>query len=131
MPLIALGLNHLTAPVALRERVAIDADATPPALAELAAQPGVDEAMILSTCNRTELYCSVREGSESAPEAWLHARNQMTPGRLDEFLYRHTDGDAVRHVFRVATGLESMVLAVLVSWAIKFASEIVHYRRGS
>ena len=110
MPLIALGLNHLTAPVALRERVAIDADATPPALVELAAQPGVDEAMILSTCNRTELYCSVREGSENAPEAWLHARNQMTPGRLDEFLYRHTDGDAVRHVFRVATGLESMVL---------------------
>jgi len=110
MPLIALGLNHLTAPVALREQVAIDADATPPALAELAAQPGVDEAMILSTCNRTELYCSVREGCEHAPEAWLHARNQMTPGRLDEFLYRHTDGDAVRHVFRVATGLESMVL---------------------
>jgi glutamyl-tRNA reductase len=110
MPLIALGLNHLTAPVALREQVAIDADATPPALAELAAQPGVDEAMILSTCNRTELYCSVREGCEHSPEAWLHARNQMTPGRLDEFIYRHTDGDAVRHVFRVATGLESMVL---------------------
>jgi len=110
MPLIALGLNHLTAPVALREQVAIDADATPPALATLAAQPGVDEAMILSTCNRTELYCSVHEGAENVPELWLHARNQMTPGRLDEFLYRHTDGDAVRHVFRVATGLESMVL---------------------
>ncbi|HJR14690.1 MAG TPA: glutamyl-tRNA reductase [Rhodanobacteraceae bacterium] len=110
MPLIALGLNHLTAPVTLREQVAIDADATPPALAELAAQPGVDEAMILSTCNRTELYCSVRDGAERAPAAWLHARNQMTPGRLDEFLYRHTDGDAVRHVFRVATGLESMIL---------------------
>ena len=110
MPLIALGLNHLTAPIALRERVAIDADAAPPALIELAAQPGVDEALILSTCNRTELYCSVRDGAERAPEAWLHTHNQMTPGRLDEFLYRHTDGDAVRHVFRVATGLESMVL---------------------
>ena len=110
MPLIALGLNHLTAPVALRERVAIDADATPPALADLAAQPGVDEAMILSTCNRTELYCSVREGAEQSPSNWLHARNQMTPGRLDEFLYLHTDDAAVRHVFRVATGLESMVL---------------------
>jgi glutamyl-tRNA reductase len=110
MPLIALGLNHLTAPVALRERVAIEADATPPALAELASQPGVEEALILSTCNRTELYCSVREGTELAPESWLHAYHQMTPGRLDEFLYRHVDGDAVRHVFRVATGLESMVL---------------------
>lgn len=110
MPLIALGLNHLTAPVALRERVAIDADATPPALAALASQPGVDEAMILSTCNRTELYCSVQAGAEDAPQRWLHAHNQMTPGRLDEFLYRHADGEAVRHVFRVATGLESMVL---------------------
>ncbi|MGH8160745.1 MAG: glutamyl-tRNA reductase [Gammaproteobacteria bacterium] len=110
MPLIALGLNHLTAPVAVRERVAIDADATAPALAELAALSGVEEAMILSTCNRTELYCSVQDGAEGAPEAWLHARNQMTPGRLDEFLYRHTDGEAVRHVFRVATGLESMIL---------------------
>jgi glutamyl-tRNA reductase len=110
MPLIALGLNHLTAPVALREQVAIDADATPPALADLAAQPGVDEAVILSTCNRTELYCSVHAGAEHAPESWLHARNQMTPGRLDEFLYRRSDGEAVRHVFRVATGLESMVL---------------------
>ena len=110
MPLIALGLNHLTAPVALRERVAIDANATPPALADLAAQPGVEEAMILSTCNRTELYCSVRDGAERTPENWLHARYQMTPGRLDEFLYRHTDDEAVRHVFRVATGLDSMVL---------------------
>ena len=110
MPLIALGLNHLTAPVALREQVAIDAAATPPALADLAAQPGVDEAMILSTCNRTELYCSVDDGAEGVPQAWLHHRNQMTPGRLDEFLYRHTDDEAVRHMFRVATGLESMVL---------------------
>lgn len=110
MPLIALGLNHLTAPVALRERLAIDADATGPALEELAAQSGVEEAMILSTCNRTELYCSVQGGAEGVPTAWLHARNQMTPGRLDEFLYRHTDGEAVRHVFRVATGLESMIL---------------------
>ncbi|HEX7349188.1 MAG TPA: glutamyl-tRNA reductase [Rhodanobacteraceae bacterium] len=110
MPLIALGLNHLTAPVALREQVAIDAAATAPALADLAAQPGVDEAMILSTCNRTELYCSVTAGAEGVPQAWLHHRNQMTPGRLDEFLYRHTDDEAVRHMFRVATGLESMVL---------------------
>ncbi len=110
MPLIALGLNHRTAPVALRERVAIDPDATPPALADLAAQPGVEEAMILSTCNRTELYCSVETGAEDAPGTWLHMRNQLTPGRLDEFLYRHADGQAVRHVFRVATGLESMIL---------------------
>lgn len=110
MALIALGLNHLTAPVALRERVAFPADATGPALAELAAQPGVREAAILSTCNRTELYCNVDAGAEAAPVEWLRRHRELTSGRLDEFLYRHEDADAVRHLFRVATGLESMVL---------------------
>jgi glutamyl-tRNA reductase len=110
MPLIALGLNHLTAPVALREQVAFDPDATPPALSALAAQGGVEEALILSTCNRTELYCSVGEGAEEAPLEWLHRHHRLSPGRLDEFLYRHDEGAAVRHMFRVATGLDSMVL---------------------
>ncbi|HZY32502.1 MAG TPA: glutamyl-tRNA reductase, partial [Rhodanobacter sp.] len=64
MPLIALGLNHLTAPVSLREQVAFDADAAGEALHELAREPGVEEAMILSTCNRTELYVGVAAGAE-------------------------------------------------------------------
>ncbi|MBS0432887.1 MAG: glutamyl-tRNA reductase [Proteobacteria bacterium] len=110
MPLVALGLNHLTAPVALREQVAFDPEDTPPALGELAAERGVEEALILSTCNRTELYCTVGEGAEDAPLAWLHRHHRLSPGRLDEFLYRHDGDDAVRHVFRVATGLDSMVL---------------------
>ncbi|MBB3227465.1 glutamyl-tRNA reductase [Luteibacter sp. Sphag1AF] len=110
MPLIALGLNHLTAPVSLREQVAFDATAAPEALGDLARQPGVEEAMILSTCNRTELYVSVAEGAEAVPQAWLSRQHRLTPQRLDEFLYRHDEGDAVRHMFRVATGLDSMVL---------------------
>jgi glutamyl-tRNA reductase len=110
MALIALGLNHLTAPLALRERVAFPADATSPALAELMAEPGVHEAAILSTCNRTELYCTVETGAEAVPAAWLHRHQELTRERVDEFLYRHHDADAVRHLFRVATGLESMVL---------------------
>ncbi|WP_036140103.1 glutamyl-tRNA reductase [Luteibacter sp. 9135] len=110
MPLIALGLNHLTAPVSLREQVAFDAAAAPEALDELVRQPGVEEAMILSTCNRTELYCSVAEGFEGAPGLWLSRQHRMTPQRLDEFLYRHDEHEAVRHMFRVATGLDSMVL---------------------
>jgi glutamyl-tRNA reductase len=110
MPLIALGLNHLTAPVALREQVAFDSENTAPALADLAAQNGVDEALILSTCNRTELYCNVSEGAEDAPLNWLHRHHRLNPGRLDEFLYRHEEDAAVRHMFRVATGLDSMVL---------------------
>ena len=110
MPLIALGLNHLTAPVALRERVAIDTDDTPPALADLVAQPGVEEALILSTCNRTELYVEVDAGAEAVPQNWLVAQHRLTERRIDEFLYRHHENDAVRHLFRVATGLDSMVL---------------------
>ncbi|MEN6540540.1 MAG: glutamyl-tRNA reductase, partial [Mizugakiibacter sp.] len=67
MPLIALGLNHLTAPVALREQVAFAPEETSAALTDLAGQPGVEEALILSTCNRTELYCSVAPGTEATP----------------------------------------------------------------
>ena len=110
MALIALGLNHLTAPLAYREQVAFAPEDTAAALAELTAQPGVREAAILSTCNRTELYCTVDSGNEAVPGTWLQRHHQLTGERLDEFLYRHADADAVRHLFRVATGLESMVL---------------------
>lgn len=110
MPLIALGLNHLTAPVALREQVAFDPATAGPALRELSHEPGVEEALILSTCNRTELYVSVASGAEAVPQAWLSRHHRLTPGKLDEFLYRHDEQEAVRHMFRVATGLDSMVL---------------------
>ena len=110
MSLIALGLNHLSAPVDLREQVAFDADAAGPALRELNAQPGVEEALILSTCNRTELYVSVQAGAEDVPRAWLSRHHHIAPGKLDAYLYRHDEEDAVRHMFRVATGLDSMVL---------------------
>ncbi|MCC6440361.1 glutamyl-tRNA reductase [Dokdonella sp.] len=110
MALIALGLNHLCAPVALRERAAFSTDDTVGALGDLVAQPGVREAVILSTCNRTELYCNVDSGAESSPFEWLHRHQQLHGANIDEFLYRHTEADAVRHLFRVATGLESMVL---------------------
>lgn len=110
MALIALGLNHLTAPVALRDRVAFPAETTSPALAQLVAEPGVREAAILSTCNRTELYCTVEAGAEAVPARWLQRHHGLTHAGFDEFLYRHEDADAVRHLFRVATGLESMIL---------------------
>jgi glutamyl-tRNA reductase len=110
MALIALGLNHRCAPVALRERAAFTPDATCGALTELISQPGVREAAILSTCNRTELYCHVDAGAESSPFEWLHRHQKLHGANIEEFLYRHHDADAVRHLFRVATGLESMVL---------------------
>ncbi|HZX90358.1 MAG TPA: glutamyl-tRNA reductase [Rudaea sp.] len=110
MALIAVGLNHLTAPLDLREKVAFAPEVTPRALSDLARQPGVNEALILSTCNRTELYVDVTPGAESVPRRWLSEQHRLTEGRIDEFLYHHADDAAVRHLFRVATGLDSMVL---------------------
>jgi glutamyl-tRNA reductase len=110
MSLLALGLNHLTAPLELRERVAFAPEATVGALSDLARQPGVNEALILSTCNRTELYVEVEPGAETVPQRWLLDHHRLTERQLDEFLYRHADNAAVRHLFRVATGLDSMVL---------------------
>ena len=104
----ALGVNHQTAPVSLRERLAFDAGELPEALSALRALPGVQEAAILSTCNRTELYVLAEDEGEALHE-WLAER----PGgrlALDAYLYRHRDADAVRHLFRVAAGLDSLVL---------------------
>jgi len=110
MPLVAIGLNHQTAPLALREQVAFAPESTAVALHELAAIDGIHEAAILSTCNRTELYCRVDEGREKAVADWLHGHFQLTSTRLESFLYLHRDAEAARHMFRVATGLDSLVL---------------------
>ena len=104
MTLWVLGINHQTAPVDLRERVAFDAGNLPAALASLRALSEVSEAALLSTCNRTELYAIARN-SESLTH-WLATQAEG----LDAYLYRYSDADAVRHLFRVATGLDSMVL---------------------
>ena len=104
MTLWVLGINHQTAPVDLRERVAFDAGNLPVALASLRALSEVSEAALLSTCNRTELYAIARD-SESLIR-WLSTQAEG----LDAYLYRYSDADAVRHLFRVATGLDSMVL---------------------
>jgi glutamyl-tRNA reductase len=110
MPLIALGLNHQTAPLPLREKVAVDAAALPEALASLTGVEGVQEAAVLSTCNRTEIYAHLEGDGEQGLVRWLAERHGMDPEALDGYLYRHGEGDAVRHLFRVATGLDSLVL---------------------
>ena len=108
MSLIALGINHRSAPVALRERVAFAGDALPRALAELRALPQVREAALLSTCNRTELYAVTGDDGRALAD-WL-ASDPEGGGTLHDYLYQHHDGEAVRHLFRVATGLDSLVL---------------------
>lgn len=108
MTLLALGINHQTAPVSLRERVVFADHALPSALAALRALPSVREVALLSTCNRTELYAVVDDDGRALGD-WLtsHADDGAD---LRAYLYRHHDADAVRHLFRVATGLDSLVL---------------------
>lgn len=108
MSLFVLGINHQTAPVSLRERVAFSADTVPAALDALRALPQVSEVALLSTCNRTELY-AVADDDGQALADWL-ATHPDEVGDLHAYLYRHRDADAVRHLFRVATGLDSLVL---------------------
>src|SRR5688500_10763750 len=110
MPLLVLGLNHQTAPLALRERVATDAGQLPAALAALGDVPGVEEAALRSTCNRTEIYAQVADGAEAAIADWLARHHGIAPEALSSYLYAHRDDDAVRHLYRVATGLDSLVL---------------------
>ena len=110
MTLIALGLNHQTAPLALREKVALDAASLPAALASLLSRPGVEEAALLSTCNRTEVYAQVEPGQEASVADWLAQHHGLDYAALEGYLYRHEGGEAVRHLFRVASGLDSMVL---------------------
>ncbi|NEX61268.1 glutamyl-tRNA reductase [Noviherbaspirillum galbum] len=122
MQLLAVGLNHTTAPVALREKVAFPADQIGQAVAAArawfgrsAASQSSDEAAILSTCNRTELYAAnhVPGGVEAAIDSTAHflAQYHKLPyAELRPYLYTLPQENAVRHAFRVASGLDSMVL---------------------
>ncbi|HIF51854.1 MAG TPA: glutamyl-tRNA reductase [Thiotrichaceae bacterium] len=110
MTLIAYGINHETAPIDLREKVNFGTDVVADALHELKNQNGIHEAAILSTCNRTEIYCSIDPNNSHNPINWLHDFHGLKQGQLTPFLYRHPDENAVRHVLRVASGLDSMVL---------------------
>ena len=108
MQLYALGLNHHTAPLAVREQVAFDPRRLPEALVELTHGHAVREAAILSTCNRTELYCT--GATPEAAAQWLADYHRLEPQKISPYLYTLPRRDAVRHMFRVASGLDSMVL---------------------
>ncbi len=110
MAIVAYGLNHATAPIDLREKVNFGNDVVPDALHELKNQSGILEAAILSTCNRTEIYCSVDQEDNYNPVHWLHDFHGMKQDLLKPFMYKHPQENAVRHVLRVASGLDSMVL---------------------
>ncbi|MGO0306269.1 glutamyl-tRNA reductase [Endozoicomonas acroporae] len=117
MGYITAGINHRTAPITLREQVAFSAEQLSDALQSARIQTGIEEIAILSTCNRTEIYCAIHSsGAETVRQCydklidWLSGYHQTNGKLLSEHSYLFHDEQAVRHLMRVACGLDSMVL---------------------
>jgi glutamyl-tRNA reductase len=108
MQLFAFGINHQSAPLEVRERVAFNVEGLPVALRDLVDHEPVREAAIISTCNRTEVYCNAQDPGKAVQ--WLAGYHQLRPATLEPFLYTLPRERAVKHAFRVASGLDSMVL---------------------
>jgi len=107
MQLYVIGVNHTTAPIQIREHVAFDSEHLGSALHELTLN-GASEAAILSTCNRTELYCSTDDPQKALD--WLSQYHNLEKDAIAPYIYTLPNDEAVKHAFRVASGLDSMVL---------------------
>jgi len=110
MSLITLGINHKTAPLDLRERLAFTPQTLPEALISLKKLPHIEEAGILSTCNRTELYCATSEDNDQAIVQWFSKFHGLEENQIRPHLYLHAHEETVRHAMEVASGLDSMIL---------------------
>ncbi len=111
MKLYLVGLSHKTAPLEVRECLAPPPEALPETLRQCVALPGVREAVMVSTCNRVEVLAATEDTvGEGELSGWLCAGRGLAPERLGEHLYRHQGAEAVRHLFRVASSLDSMVV---------------------
>ena len=108
MAFVACGLNHKTAPLDVREQVSLPVAMQDTLLSNLVGLPMVNEAAILSTCNRTEIYCDTDDPDAIAP--WLAREHQLPPEALTPYFYMHHGHQGVRHALRVASGLDSMML---------------------
>ena len=107
MQLTAIGLNHQTAPISIRERLAFAAQVLPEAVKQIVQKDAAREAVILSTCNRTELYCV---GQSSDIVGWLADFHRLPEDDIRPYLYTLDSDETIRHAFRVSCGLDSMVL---------------------
>ncbi len=110
MSLLAIGINHNTASVELREKVAFSPEKLSGALQQLEASSYVNGSVILSTCNRTEIYCDVKADNKNRVVSWLSEFHDVPPEELKPSLYLHEDQAAIKHLMRVACGLDSLVL---------------------
>jgi glutamyl-tRNA reductase len=104
-----IGVNHKTAPVEVRERLALPESRLPEACKKLIEHPGIEEGMILSTCNRVELLAKTKNGSADL-RGFIRNYFQVDPADFDQHFYEYRSNDAVRHVFRVTSSLDSMVV---------------------
>jgi glutamyl-tRNA reductase len=104
-----IGVNHNTAPVEVRERLAIPESRLPEACQKLQAHPGIEEGMILSTCNRVEVIAHLKNGHADL-RAFLRDYFKVDPSDFEKHLYEYREKDAIRHVFRVAASLDSMIV---------------------
>ncbi len=110
MTLLAFGINHKTAPVDIREKVAFPPDSINAALQDILSCASVSEAAIVSTCNRTELYVGIDDQSDQSVLEWFRNYHNLSAKELDPYIFVHSENDAVQHVLRVASGLDSLVL---------------------
>lgn len=110
MTLLAVGINYNTAPVSIRERLAFPAEILESSLQELWHLKEISEAAILSTCNRTEFYCKSTTANKQILIDWVAESRKINPAEFTPYLYYHTDSQLIRHMFRVACGLDSMIL---------------------
>ena len=110
MHLLAFGINHHTAPVDIREKAAFASDKLVNALLEVTGSGAVNEAAIVSTCNRTELYCGLVSPHDERVIEWFCEYHRLNRSDIHPYLYQHPDQAAVKHVFRVAAGLDSLIL---------------------
>ncbi|AMK77692.1 MULTISPECIES: glutamyl-tRNA reductase [Methylomonas] len=110
MTLLAVGINYNTAPVAIRERLAFPTEMLDNTLKNLWNLREISEAAILSTCNRTEFYYQADNDSQSSLVNWIADTKQIKPADFTPYLYSYKDSQSIRHMFRVACGLDSMIL---------------------
>lgn len=110
MTLLAIGINYHTAPVSIRERLAFSKENLHTSLQELLNIKDIHEAAILSTCNRTEFYCTSTSTDQHALIEWIAYNKHIDRADFLPYLYCHTDHELIRHIFRVACGLDSMIL---------------------
>ena len=114
MQVLSIGLNHTTAPVEVRERAAVAAEHLDDALKDISKLNYIDEATILSTCNRTEVYCHVPDEQAEAAANWLCDFHELKRSEVEPYIYTRPNEEAVKHAFRVASGLDSLVIGCLL-----------------